>query len=74
MSPALSLVSLAMSPVSLPRSDPAAKLRRKADEAVQGEDMTLRPVEARGHDGCEDLLGRFKRTPVTPTIPPSAGW
>lgn len=66
MSLAVSLMSLTMSPVSLPRLE-ASKLRREAHEAVHGEDMWLRWLEIQGYDRCEGFLGRFKRAPVAPT-------
>jgi len=46
----------------------AVRLRRKAQQAVHGEDVRLRSPEVRAHDGREEFLGRFKRAPVAPTI------
>jgi len=68
MSVAVSLLRLAMSPMSLSRLD-LARLRREAHEAVNGEDVRLRGAKIRGQDGREEYLGRSKRAPVAPTIP-----
>ena len=55
-----------MSPVSL-RLRAVPRLRREVHEAVYGAGMWVRSLEVRGHDGCEEYLGRFKRAPVAPT-------
>ena len=65
MSLALGLVSLAMRRMSVSCPE-VPRSRRKAGEAVHGEDIWLGWLEIQGHDGRKSFLGRFKRAPVTP--------
>jgi hypothetical protein len=67
MSPALSLVSLAMSQASPARLE-VVGLRQRAHEAVHSEDVRLRWADAQADSGRKEFLGRFKRAPVAPTI------